>query len=79
MFSFHLTSRILLNQKKIDVGLFNFLLRGNTSLEPSKQQKTVTWLSDQNWKDIELLQVLDKRFVNLIEDIQSNEQLWRNW
>jgi len=79
MFSFHLTSRILLNQKKIDVGLFNFLLRGNTSLEPSKQQKTVTWLSDQNWKDIELLQILDKRFVNLIEDIQSNEQLWRNW
>jgi len=79
MFSFHLTSRILLNQKKIDVGLFNFLLRGNTSLEPSKQQKTVTWLSDQNWKDIELLQILDKRFVNLIEDIQTNEQLWRNW
>jgi hypothetical protein len=79
MFSFHLTSRILLNQKKIDVGLFNFLLRGNTSLEPSKQQKTVTWLSDQNWKDIELLQVLDKRFANLIEDIQANEQLWRNW
>jgi len=79
MFSFHLTSRILINQKKIDVGLFNFLLRGNTSLEPSKQQKTITWLSDQNWKDIELLQILDKRFANLIEDIQTNEQLWRNW
>lgn len=79
MFAFHLTSRILLNQKKIDVGLFNFLLRGNTSLEPPKNVKTVAWLSEQNWKDIELLQSLDKRFNNLVEEIQNNEQQWRAW
>mmetsp|Transcript_49162 Transcript_49162/g.41494 ORF Transcript_49162/g.41494 Transcript_49162/m.41494 type:complete len:130 (+) Transcript_49162:88-477(+) len=79
MFSFHLTSRILINQKKIDVGLFQFLLRGNTSLEPPKQQKAIAWLSDQNWKDIELLQTLDKRFNNLIDDVMVNEQQWLTW
>lgn len=79
MFSFHLTSRILLNQKKVDVGLFNFLLRGNTSLEPTKNAKTINWLSDQNWKDIELLQTLDKQFTNIVEDIQNNEAQWSSW
>jgi len=79
MFAFHLTSRILLNQKKVDVGLFNFLLRGNTSLEPTKNVKTINWLSDQNWKYIELLQSLDKQFNNIVEDIQNNEAQWSSW
>jgi len=55
MFSFHLTSRILINQKKMDMGLFDFLLRGNTSMNPPKNPKSIQWLSEQNWKDIEML------------------------
>jgi dynein heavy chain len=79
MFSFHLTTRILINQKKIDMGLFNFLLRGNTSLDPAKTKKTVSWLSDANWKDLELLQTLDGRFKNFMNDLDQNEPLWRAW
>lgn len=79
MFSFHLTSRILLNQKKIDVQLFNFLLRGNTSLEPSKTPKPIQWISEQNWKDIEMLSGIHAKFNNLQQDIVNNEKSWRDW
>jgi len=79
MFSFHLTTRILINQKKIDMGLFNFLLRGNTSLDPAKSKKSITWLSDANWKDLELLVTLDPRLKNFMTDLEQNEELWRNW
>ena len=79
MFSFHLTTRILINQKKIDMGLFNFLLRGNTSLDPAKTKKTVAWLSDANWKDLELLQTLDSRLKTFMSELEQNEELWRAW
>jgi len=79
MFSFHLTSRILINQKKIDTGLFNFLLRGNTSLDPAKMPKPIQWLSEQNWKDVELLTSLNPRFSNFTQDIIQSEKLWRDY
>lgn len=79
MFSFHLTSRILLNQKKIDLGLFNFLLRGNTSLDPAKMPKPIQWLSEQNWKDIELLTTLSTKFSPFMQDIIANEKFWRDY
>lgn len=79
MYSFHLTTRILINQNKIDMGLFNFLLRGNTSLDPAKTKRTVSWISDANWKDLELLQTLDNRFKNFMNELVDNEQAWRAW
>lgn len=79
MFSFHLTSKILLNQKKIDPAQFNFLLRGNTSLEPPKTPKTISWLGDQSWKDLEMLTSLNKKFETILEDVTMNEKLWKEW
>jgi hypothetical protein len=61
------------------MGLFNFVLRGNTSLEPMKTKKTVSWLSDANWKDLELLQTLDSKYKNLVNEIVENEPLWHAW
>lgn len=79
MYAFHLTTRILINQNKIDMGLFNFLLRGNTSLDPAKTKKGIPWISDANWKDLELLQTLDNRFKNFNAELVENEKLWRDW
>jgi len=44
-----------------------------------KTKKTVYWLSDANWKDLELLQTLDSKYKNLINEIIENEPLWRAW
>jgi len=81
MYSFHLTTRILMNQKKIDVSLFNFLLRGNTSLDPAKTPKppTLNWMSEQSWKDAELLSTLNSKFNSLLNDITTNEEYWKQW
>jgi dynein heavy chain len=61
------------------MGLFNFLLRGNTSLDPAKTKRTISWISDANWKDLELLQTLDNRFKNFMNELTDNEQAWRAW
>jgi len=79
MFSFHMSSRILINQKKIDMALFNFLLRGNTSLDPAKTPKPILWLGEQNWKDIELLTTINQKFTSFTQDIVTSEKLWREW
>lgn len=61
----------------MELPLFDFLLRGNTSLDPPKTPKNIKWLTEQNWKDIEQISSLNPKFQNLLTDIQQNEQMWR--
>jgi len=37
------------------------------------------WISENGWKDLELLCTLDKSLNNLCADIKGNENIWKTW
>ena len=62
-----------LKQEELD-----FFVKGNISLEKSSRKKPYTSLSDQGWQDIlKLTSVASDVFSNLADDIERNEQIWK--
>lgn len=79
MFSFHMTVMIMQQDGEIDANEFDFLLKGNTSLEQVSMKKPYVWMPEQGWKDLERLIELNSKFSRLREDIINNEKLWKEW
>ena len=62
-----------LKQEELD-----FFVKGNISLEKSSRKKPYPWISDQGWQDIlKLCTVASDVFSNLADDIERNEQVWK--
>jgi dynein heavy chain len=52
LFSFLLTTKIMLGQKTLDATELRFLLQGSTSMDLSEPNPYKAWLSDKAWGDI---------------------------
>ena len=79
MYSFHMTSKLLFSEGKLDHDQFDMFLKGNLSLEaPAKPNPYPSWFPDVGWKDIDKLVEMDA-FSNLATDIIQNEQEWKVW
>lgn len=57
---------------------FDFFLKGNTSLD-EVEEKPHSWMSDIGWKDAVKLDSMGDVFDGLVQNIKSNEKVWKNW
>jgi len=78
LFSFQMTSMILMQAGTIDIDLFSFFIKGNLSLEKGSEPP-YKWITEAGWHDLELLATLNEVFSKLIDDINSNGAEWEAW
>ncbi|KAI8814786.1 dynein heavy chain and region D6 of dynein motor-domain-containing protein [Cladochytrium replicatum] len=79
MFSFQMTMRLLEAEGQIDPVELNFFLKGDISLEQPSISKPFAWLTDQGWRDILRLSILNPAFSTLTSNVMQNELVWRTW
>ncbi len=81
MFSFHMTTMLLAQDNELNRPEFDFFLKGNTSLDESipKKPATLTWISDNGWKDLQVLVTLDQSWSKIIDDLMSENVKWKEW
>jgi len=63
-----------LNQVELD-----FFLKGNTSLDAIERKKPGPWISDNGWKDIQKLEVLNDTWTGFIDLLVKNKDTWKEW
>jgi len=65
---------------KIDQNELNFFLKGDISLEdPAIPNPYPSWMTNQGWKNLIKLSTINPVFENLVNDVMSNEELWKTW
>jgi dynein heavy chain, axonemal len=79
MFSFQMTIMIkdkdgTLNQTELD-----FFLKGNTSLDLNFNKKPYDWVPEVGWKDVQKLKTIGPEFKDLVDSIENNEEMWKEW
>ncbi len=79
MFSFHMRTMIMRYEENLDAKEMDFFLRGNPSIQPSKEKKSINWLSDLSWKDMERLITLNDVFRPFLSDVLKHQQEWKDW
>lgn len=52
MFSFEMTTMIMEGEGTLSTKKLDYLLKGNTSMQPIEEEKSEPWISDQAWKDM---------------------------
>lgn len=57
----------------------DFFLKGNTSLDAVEAKKPFTWMSENNWKDIQKLETLGDCWTGLIDNLRNNGPLWKDY
>ena len=63
--------------KSSDVTLF---LRGGAALDINcVQRKPFQWMSNEVWLNVVQLRDVSKFYVNLVDDMVSNETMWKKW
>ncbi|KAF2987534.1 hypothetical protein EK904_013207 [Melospiza melodia maxima] len=80
LFAFDMTVKIEQAEGRVPQEEFDFFLKGNISLEKSARKKPFPWLPDQGWEDlIRLSELLPEKFESLPDDVEDNEDEWKNW
>ncbi|KAA6393300.1 MAG: putative Dynein-1-alpha heavy chain, flagellar inner arm I1 complex [Streblomastix strix] len=83
MFSFQMTLKIMDPQGLINEFQLKMFLKGSLALEKSLKQRpedSEDWLSETGWEDaIELAQGDPGRFDNQLEELDKNQEQWREW
>uniref|UniRef100_A0A3Q3VIP2 Dynein axonemal heavy chain 1 n=1 Tax=Mola mola TaxID=94237 RepID=A0A3Q3VIP2_MOLML len=77
MFAFLLCTRIMMNENKIDMAEWRYLLSGGMSVQ-ELDNPAVSWLSDRAWQDVLGLSALDK-FNNLAESFSEHLQGFKRY
>ena len=63
---------------KLNHDELDFFIKGNIALEKGARKKPYAWVNDQGWEDIQkLANVVPDKFSTLAEDVESNEQVWK--
>lgn len=76
LFSFLLTARILMNDSKIDIDEWRFLLAGGAATSLSLQNPAPSWLTVQSWNEILALSSLPN-FAGFEGDFVSNVDVFK--
>ncbi|KAL0226771.1 hypothetical protein P9112_014095 [Eukaryota sp. TZLM1-RC] len=80
LFSFQMCSKILLYENRLDNDEYQFLLRGGSVLDRSRQipNPFPSWIPSQNWDNITEVEKLSS-FRGLVGHVEDNEKLWHYW
>jgi dynein heavy chain, axonemal len=77
LFSFLLTTKLLLGSKQLNMFHLRYFLQGNTSVDLPRPNPFPDWLSEKSWGDLLLLDTVEG-FKGLLEDIFLPNQLkWK--
>ena len=80
LFSFQITIKLELDHGTLLQSELDFFIKGNVALEKSKRKKPFHWLPDSGWEDcVRLQEVEAATFGTLLEDIEKNEKIWKEW
>ena len=79
MFSFQMANAILDGEGTLDKSILDFFLKGDTSLESSREASPAHWLVASCWKDLLCLKSLHAVFADLVADFSSNTAMWKAW
>ena len=79
MFSFQMTTMIMDGDGELNKVELDFFLKGNTSLDTIARDKPYVWLSINGWKDLQRLNSLGDSFKTIIDDIENNGKVWKDW
>ena len=79
MFSFQMTTMIMDGDGELNKVELDFFLKGNTSLDTISRDKPYVWLSINGWKDLHRLNTLGDSFKTIIDDIENNGKVWKDW
>lgn len=69
MFSFHMTIMIIEEELVLNRNELNFFLKGNQSLSEVEAAKPYKWVSEQGWKDLQLLVTTGPEYTKIIDDL----------
>lgn len=62
----------------LNMPLYDFFIKGDTSFTEKFDKKPVTWISDLNWKDLLYLSET-KEFSDLKHKFEENLDEWKAW
>lgn len=79
MFTFHIKTMIMKYEENLDPIEMDFFLRGNSSLNDPRKPKSIDWMSNMGWKDLDKLVTINPVFSSLMRDIVDNEVEFREW
>ena len=79
MYAFHMTTKLLLADNKLNLGQLDFFLKGNLSLEKPSRAIPFAWFPEAGWHDLDRLVNLSDNFAQIQTDIENNEQDWADW
>jgi dynein heavy chain len=57
----------------------DFFLKGNTSLDTIEAKKPYKWMSDNGWKDMQKLDIINPTWEGFIESINDNAAAWKDF
>lgn len=78
LFSFAMTMKIQEVESELNQEELDFFIKGNISLEKSTRLRPHDWLPEQGWEDMmKLTTVLPDVFGSLADDVEKNEQRWK--
>jgi len=78
LFSFQMTCMILRQAGELNLDLFDFFIKGNTSIEKASAPP-YPWISEAGWHDLNRLMTLDETLASVEEDIKSDPKQWQDW
>ena len=70
LFSFLLSVRILMNEEKINMDEWRFLLAGGSTVPRDLPNPAAEWMSDRAWKEVVMLSNLPK-FSDFADDFKN--------
>ncbi|XP_014674920.1 PREDICTED: dynein heavy chain 10, axonemal-like [Priapulus caudatus] len=80
LFSFQMTIKLEQSEGNVLQEQLDFFIKGNISLEKSTRLKPFRWLPDQSWEDAVCLnEAFPDKFGSLCDDIEHNENIWKEW
>ncbi|CAH1801914.1 unnamed protein product [Owenia fusiformis] len=58
----------------------DFFIKGNIALEKASRKKPFAWFPEAGWEDaVRLQEVSPKAFGSLLDDIEKNQAVWKEW
>jgi dynein heavy chain len=80
LFSFQITIKLEQDIANVKQEELDFFIKGNVALEKSSRSKPFNWFPDSGWEDcVRLLQVAPETFSSILDDIERNEKVWKDW
>eukprot|EP00102_Acyrthosiphon_pisum_P015188 XP_008185630.2 PREDICTED: dynein heavy chain 10, axonemal [Acyrthosiphon pisum] len=81
LFSFQIAVKLQISTNNVTKSQLDFFIKGNVTLEKNLEYiNPISWLSQQNWKDIvKLSKDFSEIFPNLSEHVIENNTDWKGW